>query len=43
MFLVQCDKRRYGKLLEDLENNYTRGDNGYPKDMVTTFKMINEF
>ena len=43
MFLVQCDKRRYGKLLEDLKNNYTRGVNGYPKDMVTAFKMINEF
>ena len=43
MFLSQCDKRRYGKLLEELENGYTRGQDGYPKDMVTAFKMINEY
>ena len=43
IFLAQCNKRQYGKLLEELENGYTRGQDGYPSDMVTAFKMINEY
>jgi hypothetical protein len=43
MFLAQSDRRRYGKLCEDLENAYTRGNDDYPKDVVQAFKMINEY
>ena len=28
--LASCDKKRFGNLTEDLENNYTFGDNKYP-------------
>ena len=35
IFLAQCDNRRYGKLLEELENGFTRGQYGYPDNMVT--------
>ena len=43
MFLAQADKRRYGKLQEDLENAFTRGNSDYPQNMVQAFKLINEF
>ena len=29
--LASCDKKRYGNLVEDLENAYTFGDNKYPE------------
>jgi hypothetical protein len=29
--LANCDKKKYGRLVEDLENEYTFGDNKYPK------------
>ena len=43
LFINGADRRRVGKLQEDLENNYTRGVDGYPTDMVMAFKMVNEF
>ena len=43
LFLQFADKRRFGKLIEDLENNFTRGSDEYPRDLVTAYKMINEF
>ena len=43
IFLAQCDKRRYGKLIEKLENRFTQGQDGYPENMVTAFKMINKY
>ena len=43
MFLAQCDKRRFGRLTEELENNFTKGRNDYPVDMVRAFAMLNEY
>ena len=29
--LANCDKKKYGNLVEDLENGYTFGENKYPR------------
>ena len=42
-FLACSDPRRYGTLLENLENNHTMKDNKYPQDMVMAFQFLNEF
>ena len=41
-FLCESDRKRYGRLLEELENNYTKGNSNYPTDLVTAFRMIRE-
>ena len=38
--LAGCDKRRFGSLTEDLENNYTLGDNKYPITMQKSYEYI---
>ena len=43
IFLAQSDKRRYEKLLENLKNTYTHGNDDYPQDMVQAFKLLNKF
>ena len=43
MFIAQANKCRYEKLQEDLENTYTWGNQDYPQNMVTAFKLLNEF
>jgi hypothetical protein len=42
-FILQCDRRRYGKLLKELENNFTKGHNNYPQDMVKAYQLLNEY
>ena len=43
-FLASSDKRRYGKILNDLENDCIRATNSnYPKDMAVAYKMLNEY
>ena len=42
-FILQCDRRRYGKLLEELENDFTKGHNNYPSDMVKAYQLLNEY
>ena len=37
LFILQCDRRRYGKLLEELENDFTKGHNNDPVDMVKAY------
>ena len=39
-FLVKSDMKRFGSLLADLENSYTRGVNGYPITLTSSFDMI---
>jgi hypothetical protein len=39
-FLLQCDRRCYGKLLEELENDFTKGHNKYPSDMVKGYQLL---
>ena len=41
-FLCQSDRKRYGRLLEELENNYTTGNSNYPTNLVTAYIMISE-
>ena len=41
--MSQSDPRRYGKLMEDLENDFTRGNDDYPLTLVKAYHMINEF
>ena len=42
IFVAQADKRRFGKLQEDLENDYTQGNDGNPIDLVKAYHLINE-
>ena len=38
--LACCDKRRFGNLTEDLENNYTFGDNKYPTTQQKSYDYL---
>ena len=43
-FLASSDKRRFGKILNDLENDCIKGNSSnYPKDMAAAYKMLNEY
>ena len=43
-FLASSDRRRYGKILNDLEFDCIKGNNSnYPKDMAAAYKMLNEY
>ena len=39
-FLTNCDKRRYGNLVEDLDNTYTFSDNKFPKPSKKHMNML---
>jgi hypothetical protein len=43
MFIRQSDRRRYGKLSEDLENSFTKGNDDYPDNLVSAYHLINEY
>jgi len=40
MFLVHCDKKRYGDLICDVKNEYTRGSTTYPQTLRAAFAML---
>ena len=42
-FISQADPKRYGRLKEELENDYTKGTDSYPQDMVKAYQLINEY
>ena len=42
-FLCQIYRKRHGRLLEELENDYTKGNSKYPTNVVTTYRMISEY
>ena len=42
-FLCQSDRKRYGRILEELENDYTKENSNYPTDLVTAYIMISEY
>ena len=42
MFIYQSDRRRYGKLSEELENSFTKGNDDYPDNLVSAYHLINE-
>jgi hypothetical protein len=39
-FILGADKTRYGRLLEDLENSYTQGDDKFPKVMTDAYNLL---
>jgi hypothetical protein len=39
-FLNASDNSRYGKLLEDLENDFTKGTNNYPKTLTSAYNLM---
>ena len=43
-FLASSDRRRYGKILNDLENDWIKENNSnYPKDIASAYKILNEY
>ena len=41
-FVASSGRRRYGKILNDLENDCIKESNSnYPKDMASAYKMLN--
>ena len=43
MFLHQSDRRRYDKLLEELENDFTKGNDDYPQTLVKAYHLLCEY
>jgi hypothetical protein len=43
MFIHQSDRRRCGKLSEDLENSFTKGNDDYPSNLFSAYHLINEY
>ena len=39
-FLLGADHNRSSKLVEDLSNNFTMGENKYPKDLTQAVNMV---
>jgi hypothetical protein len=43
MMLSGADKKCYGKLLEDLNNNYLAGTDNYPLDVDSTVTLLSHY
>jgi hypothetical protein len=43
MFLHQSDRRQYGKLLEELENDFTKDNDDYPDTLVKVYHLLSEY
>jgi hypothetical protein len=43
MMLSGADKKHYGKLLEDLNNNYLAGTDNYPLDVDLTVTLLSHY
>jgi hypothetical protein len=39
-FLKRANKRRYGDLWTELENNFMRGQDPYPPDLTNTYNLL---
>ena len=42
-FVMNSDLKRYGRLIEELENDYTKGNDNYPRNMVKAYQLLNEY
>ena len=42
-FVINSDLRRYERLSEDLEKDYTKGNGNYPCNMVKDYQLLNEY
>jgi hypothetical protein len=43
MFIHQSGRRPCGKLSEELENSFTKGNGDYPINLVSAYHLINEY
>ena len=41
-FIINSELKRYGRLIEELENKYTKGNDNYPRNMVKAYQLLNE-
>ena len=42
--LIQhADPKRFKKLQDELENDYTKGNDNYPKSVVKAYQLLNDF
>jgi hypothetical protein len=39
-FLLGADRKRFGKLIEDLENSFTQGHDKFPKTLSDAYKLL---
>jgi hypothetical protein len=39
-YLLVVDKQRYGKLLDELENDFTKGTDNYPDSMTKAYNLV---
>ena len=42
-FVINSDLRRYRRLIEELENDYTKGNENHPRNMVKAYQLLNEY
>ena len=42
-FMLGADKYRFGKLIEDLENQHTQGMKAFPSTLSSAFGLINNW
>ena len=42
-FVINSDLRQYGRLIEELENDYTKGNANYPCNMVKAYQLLNKY
>ena len=42
-FVINSNLKQYGRLIEKLENNYTKGNDNYPRNIVKVYQLINEY
>ena len=42
-FVINYDLRQYGRLIEELENDYTEVNDNYPCNMVKAYQLLNEY
>ena len=43
VFLQQSDWLKYSKFNEDLENDYTKGNDNYPREVTKTYQLFNDY
>ncbi len=43
MFLMSIDRQHYDRLLEELENDFSRGHNDYPTTVTQAYNMVVEY
>ena len=41
--IINSDLRQYGRLIEELENDYTKGNDNYTYNMVKSYQLLNEY